>query len=112
MADDRPDHPSDGASLDKLIRILWIGAGVAFLSLIAAHMTDLLAAVGIGTLIFLASFASGAFLGFLFGVPRVLSNDDGRGGAHKRLRPAGGRSDLPDLSGTRRSGGLQDRSRR
>jgi hypothetical protein len=33
------------------------------------------AAVGIGVIIFLAAFTAGALLGFLFGIPRVLSRD-------------------------------------
>lgn len=81
MAGDRSGPTEDGASLDKLIKILWIGIGTALIAIVAAHITyaahmaDVLAGVGIGALIFLASFASGAFIGFLFGVPRVLSSD-------------------------------------
>ena len=61
----------DSAALDKLMRVLWYGVLIGAFALIAAQYTGLIAAVGIGILIFLAAFAAGCFLGFLFGLPRV-----------------------------------------
>ncbi|HEX4736804.1 MAG TPA: hypothetical protein VH331_04495 [Allosphingosinicella sp.] len=61
----------DAAALDKLMKVLWLGVLAGALALVAAEYTGLVAAVGIGILIFLAAFAAGCFLGFLFGLPRV-----------------------------------------
>lgn len=69
------DPAADGASLDRLIKILWIGTAIGLLALAISQGRALASAIGIGVLIFLAAFASGALLGFLFGVPRVLSSD-------------------------------------
>lgn len=48
-------------------------SAAAFAALLASQTERWAAAVGVGLLIFIASFATGAILGFLFGVPRVLS---------------------------------------
>lgn len=55
--------------------LLLAGIAAGLLALVAASGEGLIAAVGVGVLIFLAAFATGSFLGFLFGVPRVLANE-------------------------------------
>src|SRR4051812_30031934 len=72
-SDDPAGRPSP---LDELGMLLWIAIGIGLLALIAASSVGILAVIGVGALIFLAAFATGAFLGFLFGVPRVLSQDN------------------------------------
>jgi len=61
--------------LDELETLLWFAVLAGLVALLAANDKAMLAAVGIGVLIFLASFGAGAFIGFLFGVPRVLSRE-------------------------------------
>jgi hypothetical protein len=72
-----PRNPASGSSpLDNLTKLLWIAAGLGLVALAGSTTAGAWAAIGIGALIFLASFASGCFFGFLFGVPRVLSREN------------------------------------
>lgn len=66
--------------LESLAWVLWIAIAAAAVGVLISFDKGLLAATGIVLLIFVAAFASGSFLGFLFGVPRVLSNE-GEGAA-------------------------------
>lgn len=75
---ERPET-HDSAALERLMKVLWVGTFLGLIGLGIAQATGLLAAIGIGVLIFLASFASGCFFGFLFGVPRVLSREPSAG---------------------------------
>ncbi len=72
---DTPPRSADSASLDKLVGILWLGIAIGLVALILSNERNLIAAVGVGVLIFLSAFAGGCLLGFLFGVPRVLSRE-------------------------------------
>ncbi len=71
--------PSTEIEAARTRRNLWLaGIGVAtaaVLALWASQSHGLAAAIGIGSLIALASGTVGALLGFLFAVPRVLSRD-------------------------------------
>ncbi len=70
----------DFAPLDRFSSVLWAGVGAGLVALGMSHSVAWLSAIGIGTLIFLSAFACGCLLGFLFGVPRVLSRE--RNGAN------------------------------
>lgn len=63
--------------LESLSDVLLGALVVALIAAAMAFSRDWPAAVGMGMLILLASFAVGSFMGFLFGVPRVLSRDNG-----------------------------------
>lgn len=86
MAEERTAESSEAAksSLDRLLKLMLLGMVAGALALCMAFSARIFfpgefmavfAATGVAALIFLASFATGAFLGFLFGVPRVLSNE-------------------------------------
>jgi hypothetical protein len=81
MSDEKTQGPQENAALDRLMQVLWLGAGLGLLALLFSNLAGApvprgtLAAAGIGVLIFLSAFASGAFLGFLFGVPRAISRE-------------------------------------
>nr|WP_166180984.1 hypothetical protein [Altererythrobacter segetis] len=66
-------------ALDQLETLLWLGVILALIAVIAASMWGILVSAGVAVLIFLAAFTGGAFFGFLFGVPRVLSAEDRTG---------------------------------
>lgn len=68
-----PESTSDLLLLGWMLLVAIIVAAVA---LAMSQTSNLMAAVGIGILIFQASFMSGGFLGFIFGVPRVLSRQN------------------------------------
>lgn len=70
---------SGGEGLGFLMRALAGGVVAAIVAILLSHTSGWSAALGIGSLIFLASFAVGSFLGFLFGVPRVLSKENANG---------------------------------
>ncbi|MEA3054499.1 MAG: hypothetical protein QOG72_3402 [Sphingomonadales bacterium] len=67
----RSEEDADDAVLQRLMRILWLSVGLSAFALLASQYQGILAALGIGTLILLASFAGGCFFGFLFGLPKV-----------------------------------------
>lgn len=50
---------------------------LAVASVVLSQTSDMAAAIGVAGLIFLSSGATGAILGFLFAVPRVLSKENG-----------------------------------
>jgi hypothetical protein len=56
--------------------VLGIPVVCALLAIIASQTSGLLAAVGVGALILLASASVGAGFGFLFALPRILTKDD------------------------------------
>lgn len=62
-------------SLGDLAVVLFGGMVVTVISSLMALQTNWVAASGVSGLIFLGAFAMGALLGFLFGVPRVLSRE-------------------------------------
>lgn len=76
-----PDDTRSQPPVRERIRALLVtGASIiaaALLALIASQFSGVVAAVGIGALILFASFAVGGVLGFIFGVPRVLTKDKG-----------------------------------
>lgn len=61
--------------LDYLTYVLYAVLALTVASLLASQGKGLLAAVGIGGQIFLAALSSGAVLGFIFAVPRLLMSD-------------------------------------
>jgi hypothetical protein len=65
----------DDAALERMMAILWFGVALSIAALIASQTSGVTAAVGIGTLILLASIGGGCFFGFLFGLPKVVSPD-------------------------------------
>jgi hypothetical protein len=80
----------DETALKRLALLLWVAIGTSLLALLAASTQGIVAAVGIGVLIFLASFGAGSFLGFLFGVPRVLGDD--KAGKAKEVEAEGNKN--------------------
>ena len=75
---DAPDvnqHDRDAKNVRALIATVIIIAVVVSAGLVASLGNGLIAAVGIGVEIFLAASAVGVVLGFLFAVPRVLSQN-------------------------------------
>jgi hypothetical protein len=48
---------------------------VSVIALIASQTDGWIAAVGVGVIIFLGAFTAGSLLGFLFGIPRVLTRE-------------------------------------
>jgi len=71
-------HRRDHHRQEALAELMQIGGGGLLIALIAAwasHRQGLLGAIGISVLILLTAFAVGSLLGFLFGLPRVLSRD-------------------------------------
>jgi hypothetical protein len=73
----RANHnEADAARTIRTLCHVGIGVAiVALLALIASQAQGVIAAIGIGILITLASGAVGAMLGFLFALPRVFSKD-------------------------------------
>jgi hypothetical protein len=64
----------------KLLSLIGIGIlAFALLALLTSLSSGWLAAIGIGGMIFLASSSVGGAFGFLFAVPRVLTQDDSIG---------------------------------
>lgn len=88
MEKDDASVPIDGAALDRLMLTLWLGLAIAIASVAAANLDNFAAALGIGALIMLAAFAGGCFFGFLFGVPRVLSQPAASDNGHN-ISPGG-----------------------
>lgn len=87
MAQIDPKPASPMTSLDSLSGLLAIAALVAVGAALAAFQRGWPAALGVVILILVSAFACGAFLGFLFGVPRVLSREGA--GAATAPAPAG-----------------------
>ncbi len=75
---DPPYDESDNRERDEVLvhlgRLLWFLAIVGLLSLGASQNQGYFAAVGIGVLIFATSFVAGGALGFLFALPRVMTD--------------------------------------
>ena len=69
----------DRLSLNRMYIWTVVISLVALFALMASQGRGWTAAVGFGVSVFIASFASGAVLGFIFGVPRVLSSGDSGG---------------------------------
>lgn len=80
--------------LDNLTGVLALGVVVELAAIGLSQAKEVFAAVGVSVLVFLAAFAGGVFLGFLFGVPRVLSRENGAAAAP--AQGAGGASEAQD----------------
>jgi len=99
MASETKDSASSGDGLKSLMVVLWGGAIIALIATIGANLqTPTLVLIGVAVLIFLAAFATGAFFGFLFGAPQVLSGEE-RGG------PDSAKSPIPTKSAEQAGGG-------
>lgn len=89
-------------SLTDLAVVLGLGILLTVASSAMALQTNVVAACGVAGLIFLGAFAIGALLGFLFGVPRVLSRDSAAATpaapAGNPAPPPGGEASKPPAS--------------
>jgi hypothetical protein len=73
---DEADADTDvSRTLTTLFNVGLVVVAAAIVALFASQRVGLIAALGIGTIIILASAAVGAGLGFLFALPRVLTKD-------------------------------------
>ena len=89
MSDLHEGLSHSSGKLRTLMIILACGIVAGFMAVWAAHTAiSVLALVGLSVLVFLAAFASGAFFGFLFGVPQVLSGEGQSDGGAAKL-PSG-----------------------
>ena len=76
MEEAQPKDISNNDGLEFLMWTMWVGLGLGLIAIIFVTLcSPQWALLGLAVLIVLAAFAAGAFFGFLFGVPQVLSGE-------------------------------------
>lgn len=75
MSDPARTEAAGRDGLGYLASVLGVALVAAILAVAMAFTRGWLAAIGVGVVVFLGAFGVGCFLGFLFGVPRVLTRE-------------------------------------